>query len=91
MQAVQKAVIVRTALQAADAESWSHEVDATSSSPIQPLRHYLSHGWKVVHTCPMPSELDSCCLVILDSPDTPQLPDQAKETEQQRQEEWLKL
>jgi hypothetical protein len=88
-QAVQKAVIVRTVMESADAESWSHEVDATSDSPVQPLRHYLANGWKVAHTCPMPSELDSCCLVILESPDAavgPRISDVDRERE--RRDQW---
>ena len=65
---VQKALVVRTALEDAVGVSWSFEVDRTDGSSTHPLRDLLADGWRVVRTCPMPSELDSCCLVILEHP-----------------------
>lgn len=65
---MQKAIIVRNALDDSSGQSWSYEVDPDSEPMANPLRDLLARGWKVSHTCPMPSELDSCCLVILEAP-----------------------
>lgn len=71
---MQKAVIVRAVTEGAAGFGWSFEVDAQDSNAESPLKHLLEDGWKVIHTCPMPSELDSSCLVVLekDGPSGPE-------------------
>jgi hypothetical protein len=66
---VQKAIVIRASLTDDAGQSWSVEVDPMGRSAPNPLRALLADGWRVVQTCPMPSELDSCCLVILEKPD----------------------
>lgn len=66
---MQKAIVVRTAVGEDLGQSWSIEVDPIGRSMENPLRSLLADGWRVAHTCPMPSELDSCCLVVLEKPD----------------------
>ncbi|QDU59868.1 hypothetical protein Pan216_07010 [Planctomycetes bacterium Pan216] len=67
---MQKAVIVRNLLSDSVGQGWSYEVDAADETATNPLRELLEKGWRVVKTCPMPSELDSCCLVVLEDPET---------------------
>lgn len=66
---MQKAIVIRASLSDDAGQSWSVEVDPLGRSVPNPLRSLLADGWRVVQTCPMPSELDSCCLVILEKPD----------------------
>lgn len=68
---MQKAVVVRAALGDDAGQSWSIEVDPSGPELAHPLRRLLAEGWRVAHTCAMPCELDSCCLVILEKPDEP--------------------
>lgn len=63
---MQKAIIIRNALTDGIGQSWSYEVDASQNSTDNPLRELLMRGWRVVQTCPLQSELDSCCLVIVE-------------------------
>jgi hypothetical protein len=66
---VQRAVIVRNIVEDPAGQGVSYEVDASQSPLRAPLRTLLAEGWRVVHTCPLPSELDCCCLVIVEKRD----------------------
>lgn len=68
---MQKAVVVRNAVDDPKGFSYSYEVDAPASGSDRPLGRLLGDGWRVVHTCPMPSELDSCCLVVVEKSPEP--------------------
>lgn len=63
---MQKAIIIRNALTDGIGQSWSYEVDGGQHTTDNPLRELLMRGWRVVQTCPLQSELDSCCLVIVE-------------------------
>ena len=65
---MQKAFVIRTALEHASGASFSHEVDVAPDAERASLSKYLADGWRVVHSCPMPSDLESCCLLVLESP-----------------------
>ena len=65
---MQKALIVRTSLEAGKEGVYSFEVDPVGASPPNPLRRLLAAGWEVVHVCPMTNDLESACMVILDRP-----------------------
>jgi hypothetical protein len=65
---MQKALIVRTSVDAGKEGVFSYEVDPVGASPANPLRRLLAAGWEVVHVCPMTNDLESACLVILDRP-----------------------
>lgn len=64
---MQKAVIVRALMEGESGICWSREVDAPSGSGA--LKQLLADGWRITQSCPMPSELDCCCLVVLEKPD----------------------
>jgi hypothetical protein len=65
---VQKVVVVRGSLDGAGGWARSYEVDAPSGRGEAPLRDLLAKGWRVSRACPMPSELEACCLLVLDEP-----------------------
>ena len=64
---MQKAVIVRAGLDESVAQGWSHEVDAPDGERGQQLKDLLADGWKVVQSCAMQNDIDSCCLLVLES------------------------
>ena len=89
---MQKAVIVRNVVDENAGQSWSYEVDPTEQTAAAPLRDLLARGWQVIHACPMPSELDSCCLVILQQPgSTTKGASPVPLAEVSRGSSWLKL
>lgn len=61
---MQKAIVVRVAVEGSDAVGRSFEVDPCSGAPAQPLRRLLAAGWQVAQVHPIPNE--SACLLILD-------------------------
>jgi hypothetical protein len=65
---LQRAVIVRTVLDDPVGLSWSFEVDVADDSREHRLRDLLAEGWRVVHSCPLPSGAEPCCLLILERP-----------------------
>ncbi|MBY0586349.1 hypothetical protein K2X85_04185 [bacterium] len=65
---MQKALIVRTSIEAGKEGVFSFEVDPVGATPTNPLRRLLAAGWEVIHVCPMTNDLESACLVILDRP-----------------------
>lgn len=71
---MQKVIIVRTGIEGGREGAYSHEVDPLGSAPPHPLRRLLAAGWEIVHVCPMNSEIDSACLVVLDRPAAPPRP-----------------
>ena len=65
---MQKALIVRTSIEAGKEGVYSFEVDPVGTTPANPLRRLLAAGWEVMHVCPMTNDLEAACLVILDRP-----------------------
>ena len=60
---MQKAMVVRASA-GASARSWSQAVDGGGAD--RPLAAWLAEGWRVANAHPMPGDLDSCCLVVLE-------------------------
>jgi hypothetical protein len=64
---MQKALVVRAQPVEASGRAWSQEVDQAGGQDAS-VRDLLASGWQVAHTCPMPGEIDGCCLVVLERP-----------------------
>jgi hypothetical protein len=67
---MQKAMVVRaTATNSAQgaARSWSQPVDGAAGDD-RPLAALLSAGWRIANAFPMPGDLESSCLVVLENP-----------------------
>ncbi|MFO0947070.1 MAG: hypothetical protein U1D30_14195 [Planctomycetota bacterium] len=89
---MQKAIVVRTAIGEELGQSWSIEVDPIGRSMESPLRSLLADGWRVIHTCAMPSEIDSCCLVVLEKNDAVDTSiDDQPLSQLNHSSEWLRL
>lgn len=65
---MQRALIIRSVFDRTDGHAVSREVDAPEGEG-ETLRQLLADGWRVVHACSMTSELDSCCLVVVEKAD----------------------
>ena len=74
---MQKAVVVRFDADEMVRTVSSYEVDSEDAPRSAPLRELLAAGWRVVHSCPMPGELESCCLLILEDR-TPPVPNASR-------------
>ena len=65
---MQKAIVVRTSLEAGKEGVFSFEVDPVGPAMPNPLRRLLAAGWEIVQVCPMTNDLEAACLLVLDRP-----------------------